>query len=142
MDFRRHTEARYGRTWFDGPQVRRSIVLDVHYAAIGVCGERDILRYMSRIIRSAMLQMRVSPEIKLATEHVLQRIGLNVTEATELFFRRMIIDQRIPFDVAAIDNATYTSLLLDWEDETRVIRMKRGKRSTKTPRTKKSTKKE
>lgn len=97
---------------------------------------------MSRIIRSAMLQMRVSPEIKLATEHVLQRIGLNVTEATELFFRRMIIDQRIPFDVAAIDNATYTSLLLDWEDETRVIRMKRGKRSTKTPRTKKSTKKE
>src|ERR1700730_16009979 len=44
---------------------------------------------MSRIIRSAMLQMRVSLEIKLASEHVLRRIGLNLTEATELFLRRM-----------------------------------------------------
>lgn len=39
--------------------------------------------------------MRVAPEIKLASEHVLRRIGLNLTEATELFLRRMIIDQRI-----------------------------------------------
>ena len=58
----------------------------------------DIVRYtrsMTRIIRSALLQMRVAPEIKLASEHVLRRIGLNLTEATELFLRRMIIDQRI-----------------------------------------------
>ena len=66
---------------------------------------------MSRVIRSAMLQMRVSPEIKLASEHVLRRIGLNLTEATELFMRRMIIDQRIPFEVIAVDNATYAQLV-------------------------------
>jgi len=79
---------------------------------------------MSRIIRSAMVQMRTTPEIKLATEHVLQRIGLNITEAAELFFRRMIIDQRIPFEVIAIDNATFTKLMLDWESEARAIRAK------------------
>ena len=59
-----------------------------------------------------MVQMRTTPEIKLATEHALLRIGLNITEAAELFFRRMIIDQRIPFEVIAIDNATFTKLML------------------------------
>lgn len=107
------------------PQCGTSIVLGIQYAAIGECGERDILDGMSRIIRSAMLQMRVAPEIKLASEHVLRRIGLNLTEATELFLRRMIIDQRIPFEVAAIDNVTYTNLVLNWEDESRTISVKR-----------------
>jgi addiction module RelB/DinJ family antitoxin len=79
---------------------------------------------MSRIVRSAMLQMRVSPEIKHASEHVLRRIGLNLTEATELFLRRMIIDQRIPFDVVAFDNATFSRLVMDWETESRAIVMK------------------
>ena len=82
---------------------------------------------MSNIIRSAMLQMRVTPEVKLASEHVLRRIGLNLTEATELFLRRMIIEQRIPFDVAAFDNATFTQLLLDWEEESRVIERQQGR---------------
>lgn len=72
-----------------------------------------------------MLQMRVSPEIKLASEHVLRRIGLNLTEATELFLRRMIIDQRIPFEVIAIDNATFSQLVQDWEEEARAIAMKK-----------------
>jgi addiction module RelB/DinJ family antitoxin len=92
---------------------------------------------MSRIIRGATLQMRVAPEIKLASEHVLRRIGLNLTEATELFLRRMIIDQRIPFDVVAFDNATFTQLVLDWEEEERAITLKRHgrvRRSSQAPR--------
>jgi addiction module RelB/DinJ family antitoxin len=87
----------------------------------------DILRDMIRIVRSSMLQMRVSPEIKLASEHVLRRIGLNLTEATELFLRQMIIEQRIPFDVVALDNATFTQLFLDWEEESHTIAMKRNR---------------
>jgi addiction module RelB/DinJ family antitoxin len=83
---------------------------------------------MTRIIRSAMLQMRVAPEIKLASEHVLRRIGLNLTEATELFLRRMIMDERIPFEVVALDNATFTQLLLDWESETKALTAKHNRR--------------
>jgi addiction module RelB/DinJ family antitoxin len=86
---------------------------------------------MSRIVRSAMLQMRVSPEIKLASEHVLRRIGLNLTEATELFLRRMIIDQRIPFEVIAVDNATYAQLISNWEEETHMMEIKRQSGSPK-----------
>lgn len=97
---------------------------------------------MSRIIRSAMLQMRVSPEIKLASEHVLRRIGLNLTEATELFLRRMIIDQRIPFDVVAIDNVTFTQLVQDWEEETRAITMKRSRGLPRSHRTEARAKRE
>lgn len=89
---------------------------------------------MSRIIRSAMLQMRVAPEIKFASEHVLRRIGLNLTKATELFLRRMIIDQRLPFEVVAFDNATYTQLVLDWEEQSRTIAMKRDRRTPRSSR--------
>jgi addiction module RelB/DinJ family antitoxin len=100
---------------------------------IGMCGKRPIYsRDMSRIVRSAMLQMRVSPEIKLASEHVLRRIGLNLTEATELFLRRMIIDQRIPFEVIAVDNATYAQLVSDWEEEAHMMEVKRRSGSPKS----------
>jgi addiction module RelB/DinJ family antitoxin len=65
--------------------------------------------------------MRVTPPIRLALENVLERLGLNITEATEMFYRRMIIDQRIPFDVVAIDPATYARLLLDWKEASREV---------------------
>jgi addiction module RelB/DinJ family antitoxin len=97
---------------------------------------------MTRIVRSAMLQMRVAPEIKFASEHVLRRIGLNLTEATELFLRRMIIDQRIPFEVAAFDNATFTQLVLDWEEESRTIAMKRDRSAGRSRQTKSKSKRE
>ncbi len=90
--------------------------------------------HMARVVRNAMLSMRVSPAIRLATENVLERLGLNITEATEMFFRRMIIDQRIPFDVAAIDPATYTKLLLDWEEASRQVEKAYGRRPSRRAR--------
>ena len=58
---------------------------------------------MKLATRSAMLQMRVTPGVKRASEEVLQRIGITMTDAMELFLRRMIVDQRIPFEVVALD---------------------------------------
>jgi addiction module RelB/DinJ family antitoxin len=90
---------------------------------------------MARIVRSAMLQMRVTPQIRLALDSVLERLGLNITEVTEMFYRRMIIDQRIPFDVVAIDPAVYTKLLLDWEQASREAEKmyrRRSKRRTRS----------
>ena len=97
---------------------------------------------MSRIIRSAMLQMRVSPEIRLASENVLQRLGLNITEAMEMFLRRMVIDQRIPFEVIAIDPATYTQLLLDWQQASRITAKNRNRRTLRVSRRKVRAKRE
>ncbi|NIP24742.1 MAG: type II toxin-antitoxin system RelB/DinJ family antitoxin, partial [Phycisphaerae bacterium] len=58
---------------------------------------------MGRITRSAMIQARVTPAIKEGSERVLWRLGLNMSEAMELFLRRVIIDERIPFDTVALD---------------------------------------
>jgi addiction module RelB/DinJ family antitoxin len=61
---------------------------------------------MTLMTRSAMLQMRVTPAVKFASEQVLRRIGITMTEAMELFLRRVIVDEKIPFEVVAMDNAT------------------------------------
>jgi DNA-damage-inducible protein J len=61
---------------------------------------------MTRIIRSAILQARVTPGVKRAAEEILDRLGLTMTEAMELFLHRMIIDQRIPFEIVAFDPDT------------------------------------
>jgi addiction module RelB/DinJ family antitoxin len=50
---------------------------------------------MTFMTRSAMIQGRVRPEIKYAGEQVLKNIGLTMTEAMELFLRRLIVDQKL-----------------------------------------------
>jgi addiction module RelB/DinJ family antitoxin len=68
---------------------------------------------MSRIIRSAMVQVRVTPGVKWASEQVFWRIGLNMTEAMELFLRRVIVDQKLPFEVVALDETTMAQIGYD-----------------------------
>jgi addiction module RelB/DinJ family antitoxin len=97
---------------------------------------------MSRVVRSAMLQMRVTPQIRFALENVLERLGLNITEVTEMFYRRMIIDQRIPFEVVAIDPATYTKLLLDWDHASKEVQETYHRSSARRARSQKRPKRE
>lgn len=61
--------------------------------------------------RSAMLQMRVTPAVKHASEQVLHRIGLTMTQAMELFLRRVIVDEKLPFEVIALDTATLSRIM-------------------------------
>jgi len=56
--------------------------------------------------RTANLQMRVTPAVKYASEQIFRRMGMTMTEAMELFLRRVIVDQRIPFEIAALDPET------------------------------------
>jgi addiction module RelB/DinJ family antitoxin len=58
---------------------------------------------MTLITRSVTIQVRVVPLIKQASELVLSRIWLNMSEAVELFLRRVIVDERIPFEVVALE---------------------------------------
>ena len=57
-------------------------------------------------LRTATLQFRVAPAVKYASRDILHRIGLTMTEAVELFLQRMIVDQKLPFEVVALDEAT------------------------------------
>jgi addiction module RelB/DinJ family antitoxin len=65
--------------------------------------------------RSAVLQARVRPDLKYASERVLRNIGLTMTAALELFLRRLILDQRLPFEIAALDDATLANIVSSWQ---------------------------
>lgn len=83
-----------------------------------------------------MLQMRVTPAVKHGSEKVLSRLGLTMTDAVELFLRWMIIEQRLPFDVVAFDNVTYSQLISDWEqtDASSAKPNRRPSSSSRVPR--------
>ena len=70
--------------------------------------------------RSAIIQARVRPEIKFAGEQVLRHIGLTMTEAMELFLRRLIVDQKMPFEVAALDEVTFATIAGSWNASKRM----------------------
>ena len=59
---------------------------------------------MTRVIRTATIQARVLPMVKEASELILWQIGLNMSEAVELFLRRVIVDKALPFSVVAVDD--------------------------------------
>jgi addiction module RelB/DinJ family antitoxin len=83
---------------------------------------------MSLVTRSAILQARVSPEIKYASEKVLRRLGLNMTEVLEMFLRRVVVDQRIPFDVVALSDTQLAQIADEYERQLQIV-----KASRKTP---------
>jgi len=70
---------------------------------------------MTLLTRTAVLQARVQPEIKVESEQVVRSIGMTMTEAMELFLRRLIIEQKLPFEVAALDEATLSTIVGSWE---------------------------
>jgi addiction module RelB/DinJ family antitoxin len=77
---------------------------------------------MSLVTRTAIIQARVSPEIKYASEHILRRIGLNLTEALELFLRRIIVDEKLPFEVIALNNMRLMEIAEDYERQLKTMK--------------------
>lgn len=77
---------------------------------------------MSLVTRTAILQARVSPEIKYASEKVLKRLGLNLTEVMEMFLRRMVFDQRIPFDVVALNDTQLAQIAEEYEHQLQIMK--------------------
>ena len=87
---------------------------------------------MSLVTRTAILQARVSPEIKYASEKVLKRLGLNLTEVIEMFLRRMVIDQGIPFDVVALNDSQLAQIADEYAHQLQI--MKAGQRTSASAR--------
>jgi addiction module RelB/DinJ family antitoxin len=81
------------------------------------------------MLRSATLQMRVPPLLKYASEQVLQRIGLSMTEAVELFLRRTIQDEKLPFEIVALDETRLAEIVQEYERQLKL--MKSGAKAEK-----------
>ncbi len=82
---------------------------------------------MTNVLKTALVQMRISPHIKRGAELVLNRMGLNTSEAVELYMRYLITEKRLPFEVVAVDRATLAALEEDYLEE---------KQQRKTPQSK------
>ena len=49
--------------------------------------------------KSAVIRARISPEVKVGVEKVLDRIGLSMSDAIGVFCHQVIMNNGIPFEV-------------------------------------------
>ncbi len=61
-------------------------------------------------MRTAHVNVRTEPETKKSVETILKELGMTTSEAINLFFRRIIMSQGIPFDVRIPNNYTLESI--------------------------------
>lgn len=57
-------------------------------------------------MKSAMIRARIEPELKNQAERLFEQLGLTMTDAIGLFFRRALSRQGLPFDVRLPNRTT------------------------------------
>ena len=57
-------------------------------------------------VKTATARARVRPEIKVRAEGIIHDLGLSVSAAFELFYRQIILNNGLPFDVRIPNDAT------------------------------------
>jgi DNA-damage-inducible protein J len=60
--------------------------------------------------KTESIQLRVTPAIKRASERILWRLGLRMSDGVELFLRQIIIDEKFPFIVRAPTEAQLATI--------------------------------
>jgi len=56
--------------------------------------------------KTATARARVNPVVKDKAEHILHELGLSVSGAFELFYRQVIVNNGLPFDVKLPNEVT------------------------------------
>lgn len=62
------------------------------------------------MIKSSVVRARIEPELKERVEDVLEQIGLNTTEAIRLYFKQIVMQGGIPFDVRIPNTETIKAI--------------------------------
>jgi len=57
-------------------------------------------------VKTATARARMRPEIKVRAESIIHDLGLSVSAAFELFYRQIILNDGLPFDVRIPNEAT------------------------------------
>jgi DNA-damage-inducible protein J len=57
-------------------------------------------------VKTATARARIQPEIKVRAEGIIHDLGLSVSAAFELFYRQIILNNGLPFDVRIPNDAT------------------------------------
>lgn len=76
--------------------------------------------------RTATVRARIEPRLKHDVEDVLDQLGFSTSQAIEIFFRQVKLNQGMPFDVR-IPNETTLKTFRDSENGKNLIRYKTAK---------------
>ena len=60
--------------------------------------------------KTAMIRARTEPELKREAEDVFQELGLNQTEAINLFYRQVVLQRGLPFAVKIPNTTTQAAI--------------------------------
>lgn len=77
-------------------------------------------------MKAAIVRARVDKEVKVSVEHILERLGLSVSEAINLFMSQIILNKGIPFDIK-IPNKTTLKTFKDTDNDRKLVRCKNSK---------------
>ena len=60
--------------------------------------------------KTAMTHARLTPEIKEKAESILKELGISISAAYEMFYRKIIAHQGIPFDLRIPNKTTLQAM--------------------------------
>ena len=62
--------------------------------------------FSNKIKKSDYVQTRISPEIKENTDNILRKLGISPSQAINMFYHQIYIQNGIPFDLSLRDYMT------------------------------------
>jgi DNA-damage-inducible protein J len=62
---------------------------------------------------SSEIRSRIEPELKEEAQDVLNRFGLNLSDAIRLFLRQVVAAKGLPFDIREVPNAQTKAAMLE-----------------------------
>ncbi|HEV2614379.1 MAG TPA: type II toxin-antitoxin system RelB/DinJ family antitoxin [Gammaproteobacteria bacterium] len=77
-------------------------------------------------MKTATVRARIDEKVKIDVEHVLQKLGLTVSEAISLFMAQIRLRKGIPFDVT-VPNKETLKVFKDTDQKRGLVRAKNAK---------------
>ena len=60
--------------------------------------------------KTATITTRIEPELKRNAEHILEKLGVNTTDAITMFLSQIVLRQGLPFEVRIPNAATRAAI--------------------------------
>ncbi|MGI0483544.1 type II toxin-antitoxin system RelB/DinJ family antitoxin [Geminocystis sp. CENA526] len=60
--------------------------------------------------KTGTVRARIEPDLKIRVEHIFQKLGLSTTEAINLFYKQVELQQGLPFEVKIPNEITQKTL--------------------------------
>ena len=60
--------------------------------------------------KSEFIRARIEPQLKHDAEKILEQLGLNQTEAIRIFYKQIVINKGLPFEVKIPNNTTQKAI--------------------------------